>query len=1085
MASWDVNRVKAQLRLTAQRLGQLQDKLEAQAQITRKDIATLLHQGNLILARAKAQKLIREDIYGDLLQNVEMHVGIILEHMGDFERSRTPSPVVVEAASSIIFAAPRTDSRDLHIVREMLMQQLGPDFSRAASDPKSGYISARVVRAITTPPPSATTLDRFLSSIARTHNINWQPDLQPHEKVDAISSMLDPSSAPEIDMSRLRALCSHGLPEYPPWLRPRVWRLLLGTLPLNKTTWSNDAKKQRDNYYDLLRRLLQPFGSLPPPTQPLTALDATLMEASNALSRVPRDLYAKLEEEPDKSDSCPLDETAPEDIKISCAGYLDARVRIIRDFELQGAASAQEDIPEIRLEDQAPKINTDLATPEISLSAPESPSSSSVSAPTTLLPSRSYTATAAHPRHASALLRLLYVHSTLNPANRSPQIASLLVPLYTALIQEIEPADAAHCEADAFWLFETMVGEFSELEDVEGARVWMRKFSERLRYADTELAEDLQIKGLDPVLPHYSYRWLTTLLTHALPLSDVLAVWDAIFSRPMRARDSNPKLDYLLDVCISMILCTRGSLIRLGRPPVQYMNADENATLIATPLGERELDEAFVQGMALLQAYPLRDAGGVDRILQLAFDLSKQRETQATSTANKAVGGFAARWRNTMWKPAAPAPIAEVREEEDSDSDTDSDDDYEHTVKVPVVQEPPRSTFGSRLADTVWKGITNQSAMEPPPSPGSPAFSPSPSPSPIQSPARLPAPLPAANAEAPVQESSDPSGSKRSSGLWAYAEKLRDSDAAATLSKVSTNWRVKAWDAWNKRGSIDLKDNPPAPAASSTLSPSWVPSPSTRNSLEVRASPRVFDPKRSSLPEGDMDGYSPPPMPAFFRSPRDSILPWVGRRESMGLDRIPSPGSATRSGGPRPLLLNSASLITHSRSPTPSASATDTQFARAVRERRPQHRSSQSSLSSLSPSEQTSSSRPHTTDTTISRVVPLNRKTPSPMARTRRQESLSSVTVSSPSGSVHRLPADTSPESDERQAGERREWRAAEAANIVRAVASQPSPPLPGTPPSANVNGSVRVVASESQRGSVVLSEFGRRRLNHGGTCYA
>ena len=121
--------MQAQFRLTAQRLGQLQDKMEAQGQITRRDIATLLQQGSIIVARAKAQKIIREDIYSDLLQTIEMHVGIVLEHIGEFERryvqyiayrgkrltlntfSETPSPVVVEAASSIIYAAPRIDSR--------------------------------------------------------------------------------------------------------------------------------------------------------------------------------------------------------------------------------------------------------------------------------------------------------------------------------------------------------------------------------------------------------------------------------------------------------------------------------------------------------------------------------------------------------------------------------------------------------------------------------------------------------------------------------------------------------------------------------------------------------------------------------------------------------------------------------------------------------------------------------------------------------------------------------------------------------------------------------------------------------------
>ena len=68
--------------------------MESQAQITQRDIATLLQQGNIALARAKAQKLMREDVRSDLLQTLEMQVGIILEHAGDLERrcvSRFPS----------------------------------------------------------------------------------------------------------------------------------------------------------------------------------------------------------------------------------------------------------------------------------------------------------------------------------------------------------------------------------------------------------------------------------------------------------------------------------------------------------------------------------------------------------------------------------------------------------------------------------------------------------------------------------------------------------------------------------------------------------------------------------------------------------------------------------------------------------------------------------------------------------------------------------------------------------------------------------------------------------------------------------
>ena len=140
-------------------------------------------------------------------------------------------------------------------------------------------------------------------------------------------------------------------------------------------------------------------------------------------------------------------------------------------------------IPEIRLE---PQIQD----------APSEPSGSGAlleeeAHTTTLVSAKSFNSPPAHRKHLTALLRLLYIHSCLNPANHAPHIPALLVPLYSALAREVDPDDAAHAEADTFWLFEALVGEFVELEDEEGGKVWMQRFSERLGAADGELAENL------------------------------------------------------------------------------------------------------------------------------------------------------------------------------------------------------------------------------------------------------------------------------------------------------------------------------------------------------------------------------------------------------------------------------------------------------------------------------------------------------------------------------------------------------------------------------------------------------------------
>lgn len=221
-----------------------------------------------------------------------------------------------------------------------------------------------------------------------------------------------------------------------------------------------------------MRRLLEPFSKLPPPTSPPAPLDAALTGAIKDLFGVPATLFSGLQEGPESFDDCPLDPSADEDIKIRCFANLDIRLSAIS----QGGDDSQR-LPKIRLDDEVDAI------PEISVTSPSSHQ--------TLISSHPFNTGNAHPKHASALIRLLYIHSCLNPANQSPHMASLLIPLYSVLHQEVESPDVAHVEADTFWLFEAMVREFAELEDEEGGNEWMRRFSGRLQWADPELSADL------------------------------------------------------------------------------------------------------------------------------------------------------------------------------------------------------------------------------------------------------------------------------------------------------------------------------------------------------------------------------------------------------------------------------------------------------------------------------------------------------------------------------------------------------------------------------------------------------------------
>lgn len=218
----------------------------------------------------------------------------------------------------------------------------------------------------------------------------------------------------------------------------------------------------------------------------MSSLDANVIEVTRQLSQVPPSLYAFLEEDPEWIGISPLDEDAQEEVRIPCAHNLDRRLDAINQKDSRSVGDSNL-TPEIRLEhDETP------GTPEISVTAPENPSEEKPVTPTTLVASRSSgTASYTNRRHMSALVRLLYVHSCLNPAHRSPDIASLLIPLYSVLNMEIEAQDVAHAEADSFWLFEAMISEFSPLEDEAEGALWMRKLGDRVWEADSEFYTDL------------------------------------------------------------------------------------------------------------------------------------------------------------------------------------------------------------------------------------------------------------------------------------------------------------------------------------------------------------------------------------------------------------------------------------------------------------------------------------------------------------------------------------------------------------------------------------------------------------------
>ncbi|KAI5898762.1 DUF292-domain-containing protein [Schizophyllum commune H4-8] len=171
--------------LSVQRLRSLQQKKEAQAKATRRDIATLLERGKVETARIKTEAVINEDIYMELLELLELYCELVHVRFGILDQNtREPDPAVAEGVHAIIYAAPRTELKELHVLRDLLMHKYGREFSAAVMENRDGCVPERVVKKLELFMPSAELVDSYLHEIAKAYAVEWAPPLSDDDLAD-------------------------------------------------------------------------------------------------------------------------------------------------------------------------------------------------------------------------------------------------------------------------------------------------------------------------------------------------------------------------------------------------------------------------------------------------------------------------------------------------------------------------------------------------------------------------------------------------------------------------------------------------------------------------------------------------------------------------------------------------------------------------------------------------------------------------------------------------------------------------------------------------------------------------------------
>ncbi|KUJ16748.1 DUF292-domain-containing protein [Mollisia scopiformis] len=167
-----IAKLKVQLKLSIARLRMVQQKDEAVSKQQRRAMAQLLEAGKVESAKIRVENIIRSDITTELHEILELYCELLLARTGLMEGA-TCDAGLEEAVKSLIYAAPRTDVKELQTVRALLCDKYGKEFALAAMENTDEKVSEKVLKKLTVTPPAQELVNGYLEEIARTYGVDW------------------------------------------------------------------------------------------------------------------------------------------------------------------------------------------------------------------------------------------------------------------------------------------------------------------------------------------------------------------------------------------------------------------------------------------------------------------------------------------------------------------------------------------------------------------------------------------------------------------------------------------------------------------------------------------------------------------------------------------------------------------------------------------------------------------------------------------------------------------------------------------------------------------------------------------------
>eukprot|EP00284_Hemiselmis_tepida_P013301 CAMPEP_0174926746 /NCGR_PEP_ID=MMETSP1355-20121228/14272_1 /TAXON_ID=464990 /ORGANISM="Hemiselmis tepida, Strain CCMP443" /LENGTH=205 /DNA_ID=CAMNT_0016172803 /DNA_START=129 /DNA_END=742 /DNA_ORIENTATION=- len=197
--SFDAAKCKTNIKLSCNRINLLRTKKLQVIDRQRREIATLLQTDKTDLARVKSEHVIREQGIADGLDILSAMADLLLARFPLVEKAKKGQPCVpdiVELVKTIIWAAPRSDIKELELVAKQLKLKYGDDFAKDAENNGESCVNERVLFYLSYRTPPYHEIQKCLAGIARQHGVPWAEDAPDPVEVDGFAPTAPLSDPP-------------------------------------------------------------------------------------------------------------------------------------------------------------------------------------------------------------------------------------------------------------------------------------------------------------------------------------------------------------------------------------------------------------------------------------------------------------------------------------------------------------------------------------------------------------------------------------------------------------------------------------------------------------------------------------------------------------------------------------------------------------------------------------------------------------------------------------------------------------------------------------------------------------------------